>query len=297
MFVMAQFFPNNTSGLGAALLAQLVNPETYMDIPIWQVQRQKVPVVSALSLGNPSLRMISFMGSLYSPIMNSVMSPHTCLVPHLRHNLVSAKLDFYAPVSDIVSEELNLNKQGLPVEIGSGSMLTFNFASTDRHPSGSLGVSYPIFEISLTLIKTMSILRNSPLFQHTFLADVDLSTCYEPSDFNLTKSIMNDAELVDWNDSYELVSRYLCGADQVALSTVTKKLNDLIDSFFEISTELNTDPTITARSEDMDYNHKCFRIHRIVSNTTVEGLFKSYFSRLNDCIVSFGRLWFNRMSI
>ena len=265
MFAMAQFFPNNTSGLGAALLTQLVSPETYMDIPIWQVQRQKVPVVSALSLGNPSLRMISFMGSLYSPIMNSVMSPHTCLVPHLNHNLVSAKLDFYAPVSDIVSEDLNLNKHGLPVEIGSGSMLTFNFTSTERHPSGSLGVSYPIFEISLTLIKTMSILKNSPLLQHTFLSDMDLSTCYEPSDYNLTKSIMNDAELMEWNDSYEVVSRYLCGADQVALSTIIKKLNDLIDSFFEISTELNTDPTLTTRDEDMDYNHKCFRLHRIVS--------------------------------
>ena len=261
---MSQFLPNDTSGLGAALLSAM-SSEDSLGIPIWQVQKRRVPTISALVVGNPQMRLVSFVGSQGSPPMGMIMSAATNLVPHLRHNIISARLSAYANVEDTVPEDLNLTKDGLPVEIGTGFLLTFNFASTYRHPDGSLGVSYPIYEITLTLLKVLCYLRNSVLLHHTYQNDVDLSIGYEPVCHSLTRSIMNDTELMDWNDSYELVCRHLCGSDQLTSTAVIQKLEKLIDTFFNVSVELNTDPTLTSRPSDMDRNHLSFKLHRIVS--------------------------------
>ena len=261
---MAQYFPNDTSRLGATLLSNL-STEDPLGIHIWQLCRRQVPIVSTLSLGNPTMRLISFVGSARSPTMSTIMSSTSNMVPHLRHNVVNSSLTFYNNVEDTVPEDLNLNKEGLPVEIGIGCLLNYNFAATERNSNGGLGVSFPMYEVSLTMVKILSYLKNSPLLSHTYQCDDDLTVAYEPACHTLTRSTISDSELMEWNDSYEAVVRYMCGSDQLPLSVVVKKMEGLVDSFFDITTALNTDPTITTRKEDMDRNHHSFRLHRIVS--------------------------------
>ena len=261
---MAQYLPSDSSRLGAVLLSAM-STEDPLGIPIWQVQRRKVPIVSTLVLGNPLMRMVSFVGGSSSPYLNSIMSSSTNIVPHVRHNIISAALIPYNNVEDLVPEDLNLNKSGLPVEIGMGSLLTFNFNSTSRHRDGSLGVSYPIYEVSLTLIKILCYLKNSVLLHHTYQCDADLSVGYEPICYCLAKRTINDSELTKLNDDYESLCRYLCGSDQLPYDVVMQKFNELSDSFFKVTVELNTDPTIRSRTEGMERNHLVFGLHRTVS--------------------------------
>ena len=261
---MAQYFPNDSSRLGATLLTSL-NTEDPLGIPVWQLCRRQVPIISTLALGNPSMRLISFVGSNTSPTMSTIMSSVSCMVPHLRHNILGASLSFYNNVEDSVPEDQNLNKEGLPVELGVGCLVNFNFASTDRNPLGNLGVSFPVYEITMSMIKVLCYLKNHQLLSHTYQCDMDMTVAYEPACHTLTRSTINDSELMEWNDSYESVTRYMCGSDQLPFTSVLKKMESLVDSFFEVTTELNTDPTITTRKEDMDRNHQSFRLHRIVS--------------------------------
>ena len=100
---------------------------------------------------------------------------------------------------------------------------------------------------------------------HTYQCDADLSVGYEPICYCLAKRTINDSELTKLNDDYESLCRYLCGSDQLPYDIVMQKFNELSDSFFKVTVELNIDPTIRSRTEGMERNHLVFGLHRTVS--------------------------------
>ena len=209
---MSVYLPSSTSGLGSYLINRLEEEPAPAGVPLYQVESQRVPVISALVPGNTIYRMLSFVTGPRSIPMCRSNEKFSHLSPMRLHNVTHAEIVPYGSIDEKVSKDCYSDCKGTPFEHGYGMLLT---SDSQRVHSGfgmSLQVGAQFYEVYLMLAQLKSFLQCYPQMKKHEYPVMDLTNCYEPADRTSVRRSLLNRESLSVHDVYENIARFMCGS-------------------------------------------------------------------------------------
>ena len=223
-----------------------------------------MPVISSMIPFNSQYRLISFVTTLGSRPMCYSVSRYSNSAHGHSHNCVGFDIADFSSMDCRLPRDVYYDNQGVPVEIGFGHLLSFEYESNSAHPSATAGISSLTYELTLILCQLKTFVSCHLDLKHHYMRNLDLSSCYEAVDKSLVQLSLRIVSFMPINDAYETLIRFISGADQHDAIGIKAVFAIVSDHFQDYMTKSGQ-----AYDYGRDYQEytQTFRMHRLVSIT------------------------------
>ena len=212
---------------------------------------------------NSQYRLVSFVTTLGSrPLCYSVSRYSNSAHGH-SHNCVGFDLVDFSDMESRLPRDIYYDNQGVPIEIGHGHLLSYDYQPNLNHPGATAGISSLTYELTMILCQLKTFISCYTDLKQYYIQGMDLSSCYEPSDKQTVQLSLRLVTFMPINDAYESLVRFVCGAEQLDYAGIRAVLSNVTNHFQEY---MHKSSQAYNHGRDYQEYNQTFRMHRTVSS-------------------------------